>query len=436
MTRRGPRAAVIGLDGTPAGYLRSRIADGHLPHLAALASAGTLMDARAPLPPISSVSWASASTGTNPGRHGVFGFVERKRGTWDLEFTNVHTIAEPAVWKRAADAGMRSVVVNVPGTYPAQPLDGVLISGFVSPSLERSVQPPELLPWLAERGYLIDVDLGLARTDLEAFWQQLVAHHQARERVLLDLLDRERCDLFFAAFTGTDRLHHFLWEQMERGQEPWASRFHTYYDLVDRSVGALVDRLPDDCTLALLSDHGFCRLDQEVYVNRWLERDGWLQLQEPARSIASIVPAGTRAYCMDPGRLYLNLEGREPGGTVPACEYHAIRDQLRVWAEALPFVKEVAVREQAFAGPYLDRAPDLVLVSHDGSDLKGAMANPELTGKGPLTGMHTRDNAFVMVRGRHPDGIADVQDVAATVLDALGLDAGGVDGRVLASRIR
>ena len=83
-------------------------------------------------------------------------------------------------------------------------------------------------------------------------------------------------------------------------------------------------------------------------------------------------------------------------------------------------------------GPYLDRAPDLVLVSHDGSDLKGAMANPELTGKGPLTGMHTRDNAFVMVRGRHPEGVADVQDVAATVLDALGLDPGGVDGRVLA----
>ncbi len=321
--------------------MRSRIADGHLPHLAALASAATLMDARAPLPPISSVSWASASTGTNPGRHGVFGFVERKPGTWDLEFTNVHTIAEPAVWQRAADAGMRSVVVNVPGTYPAQPLDGVLISGFVSPSLERSVQPPELLPWLAERGYLIDVDLGLGRTDLEAFWEQLVAHHQARERVLLDLLERERCELFFAAFTGTDRLHHFLWEQMERGEEPWASRFHAYYDLVDRSVGALVDRLPDDCTLALLSDHGFCRLDQEVYVNRWLERDGWLQLQEPARSIASIVPSGTRAYCMDPGRLYLNLEGREPGGTVPASEYHAVRDQLRVWAEALPFVKEV-----------------------------------------------------------------------------------------------
>jgi predicted AlkP superfamily phosphohydrolase/phosphomutase len=428
---RGPRAAVIGLDGTPAGYLRSRIAGGGLPNLGGLAASGTLMDARAPLPPISSVSWASASTGTNPGRHGVFGFVERKRDSWELEFTNVHTIAEPAVWALAAAAGLRSVVVNVPGTYPAQPLDGVLISGFVSPSLARSVQPPELVPWLEQRGYLIDVDLALGRTDLDAFWEQLVTHHQARERVLLDLLERESCDLFFAAFTGTDRLHHFMWEQMERGQEPWASRFHAYYDLVDRSVAALVDRLPAECTLALLSDHGFCRLDEEVYVNRWLERDGWLQLQQPARSIASVVPAGTRAYCMDPGRLYLNLEGREPGGIVSATAYREVRDELQAWAEGLPFVTEVVPREQAFTGPFADRGPDLVLVSRDGSDLKGAMANPALTGKGPLTGMHTRDNAFVLVRDRHPEGVADVQDVAATVLEALGLDPGGMDGRVL-----
>lgn len=431
MSLRGPRAAVIGLDGTPAGYLRSRIAAGGLPNIASLAASGTLMDARAPLPPISSVSWASASTGTNPGRHGVYGFVERKPNSWELEFTNVHTIAEPAVWELAAAAGMRSVVVNIPGTYPAQPIDGVLISGFVSPSLARSVQPPDLAPWLEQRGYLIDVDLALGRTDLEAFWAQLVAHHAAREQVLLDLLEREPCDLFFAAFTGTDRLHHFMWEQMERGQEPWASRFHAYYDLVDRSVGALVDRLPDDTTLALLSDHGFCRLDQEVYVNRWLERDGWLELREPARSIASIVASGTRAYCMDPGRLYVNLQGREPGGVVAPGDYRAVRDELQSWAEGLPFVAEVVPRERAFAGPLADRGPDLVLVSRDGSDLKGAMANPALTGKGPLTGMHTRDNAFVLVRGRHPKGVADVQDVAATVVDALGLDAQGLDGRVL-----
>ena len=427
-----PRVAVIGLDGTPASYLRARIDAGELPALAALARQGSLVDAWAPLPPISSVSWASASTGVNPGRHGVFGFVERKPESWELTFTNVHTIAEPQVWELAGRAGMRSVVVNIPGTYPAQPQDGILVSGFVSPVLEKSVQPPELIGFLEARGYLIDVDLALGHRDLDAFWDQLVAHHTARTRVLVDLLEREQCDLYYVAFTGTDRLHHFLWEQMERGEAPWAACFHEYYDRVDASVGELVRRLPDDCRLILLSDHGFCRVDQEVFVNRWLERDGWLQLQEPATSIASVVPAGTRAYCMDPGRLYLNLEGREPGGTVPADDYARVRDELRAWAEGLPFVKRVATREEAFQGPFADRAPDLVLVSHDGWDLKGAVRTRELQGKGKLTGMHTQDNAFVLVRGAHPEGRVDVQDVAATAVAGMGLDPSGLDGRVLA----
>ena len=72
-----------------------------------------------------------------------------------------------------------------------------------------------------------------------------------------------------------------------------------------------------------------------------------------------------------------------------------------------------------------------MLVSKNGCDLKGAVRTTDLQGKGRLTGMHTEADAFVLVRGAHPDGEADVQDVAATALDGLGLDAAGVDGRVL-----
>ena len=72
-----------------------------------------------------------------------------------------------------------------------------------------------------------------------------------------------------------------------------------------------------------------------------------------------------------------------------------------------------------------------MLVSKNGWDLKGAVRTAELQGRGKLTGMHTQDDAFVLVRGAHPEGEADVQDVAATALDGLGLDPSGVDGRVL-----
>jgi predicted AlkP superfamily phosphohydrolase/phosphomutase len=301
----------------------------------------------------------------------------------------------------------------------------------VSPVLEKSVQPPSLLPFLNERGYLIDVDLGLGHKDLEAFSEQLFAHHAARTRVLTDLLDNEQCDLFYAAFTGTDRLHHFLWEQMEKGEEPWAGRFAAYYDAIDDSVGQIVERLDDGCRLILLSDHGFCRLDEEVFVNRWLERDGWLALEDPAQSIASIIPERTRAYCMDPGRLYLNLAGREPGGIVQPSEYESVRAELKAWAEAQPWVTKATTREDAFHGPMAEQGPDLVLSSPNGLDLKGAVRTKELQAKGRLTGMHTQDDAFVLVRGAHPGGEGKVEDVAATVLDGLGLDPSSLDGRVL-----
>ena len=170
-----------------------------------------------------------------------------------------------------------------------------------------------------------------------------MAHHQARERVLVRPARREPCDLFFAAFTGTDRLHHFLWEQMERGVEPWASRFHAYYDLVDgrrRAGRSVAGRLP-----WCLSDHGFCRLDQEVYVNRWLERDGWLPLQgagrsrsprscRPALARTAWIPAGSTSTWRERARRHRVL-----------LEYHAVRDD-QLWGEG------AAVRE---GGPALGR---------------------------------------------------------------------------------
>jgi hypothetical protein len=78
-----------------------------------------------------------------------------------------------------------------------------------------------------------------------------------------------------------------------------------------------------------------------------------------------------------------------------------------------------------------EQGPDLVLSSPNGLDLKGAVRTKELQAKGRLTGMHTQDDAFVLVRGAHPGGEGRVEDVAATVLDGLGLDPSSLDGRVL-----
>lgn len=425
------RVCVIGLDGTPASLLRRLIDAGELPALAALASEG-VGEAVAPLPPVSSVSWASATTGQNPGRHGVFGFVERDPDSYDLTFTTSGSIETPTAWELAGRAGLKSLVVNIPGTYPATPIDGVLISGFVSPNLRRAVWPERLLGDLERIGYAVDVDLSLGHRDLAAFVEELFRTHEARRRAFRLLLERETWDLAYLAFTGTDRLHHFLWAQMEDGDEPWASHFLRYYREVDAGVADIVERLPAGTEVLLLSDHGFCRLDREVYLNRLLERDGWLVLKDGGERLADLDPARTRAFALDPGRLYVNLKGREPEGLVEATEFDRVTAELAHWAAGLPWVERVVRREQAFVGPGIRRAPDFVIVPHRGFDPKGSLRSKETESRGLLTGMHTPDDAFFVHAGhRPPPEPVRVESVAATALGLLGLEITDLDGERL-----
>jgi predicted AlkP superfamily phosphohydrolase/phosphomutase len=426
-SRAASRVCVIGLDGTPASLLRRLIEAGELPTLARLAEHG-VGEALAPLPPVSSVSWASATTGRNPGAHGVFGFVERDPASYDITFSTSDSIRVPTAWQRAGEAGLRSLVVNIPGTFPARPLQGSLIAGFVSPSLERAVWPERLLPELQALDYDVDVDLGLGHRDLRAFVDELFRAHEVRRTTLRLLLEREPWELAYLAFTGTDRLHHFLWGQWEDGEEPWASDFLRYYREVDAGVAEIVERLPDGTEIILLSDHGFCRLDREVYVNRLLERDGWLTLGGEGNRLPELDPAATRAFALDPSRIYVNLRGREPQGSVDPGDLDRVVAELKEWAEELPWVERAVRREEAFKGPESHRAPDLVLVSRRGFDPKGALRSRETEGRSVFTGMHTYDDAFVVWAG-HPPPVEPVrvEAVAATALELLGLDVSELD---------
>jgi predicted AlkP superfamily phosphohydrolase/phosphomutase len=160
---------VVGLDGVPASYLCERVAAGTMPALAELLGQGRLLAMESSVPPVSSVAWASLTTGVNPGRHGIYGFTELRPGTYDLRFPNDTSILVPRVWDRLAESGRRAVVLNVPGTYPARAASGSLVvSGFVSPRLTRSVSPPGWFGRVEELGYRTDVEAELDWASPEA----------------------------------------------------------------------------------------------------------------------------------------------------------------------------------------------------------------------------------------------------------------------------
>lgn len=376
----GRRAVVIGLDGTPFSFLKNEIEAGNLPNLAALASKGNLVPMNTEIPTISSVAWASFMTGRNPGDHGIFGFTDRKPGTYDLYFPNYSNLKEEPFWELLGRQGKRCCVLNVPSTYPARPVNGILVSGFVAPNLERATYPRETFEFLQQIGYRIDVDSSRARESLDHLIEDLHVTTEKRREAMQRLWAQEDWDLFICVFTETDRLHHFMWKHYEQNDPVYRPEFLRYYQRIDEIIGEFVEGLPGDVALYLLSDHGFCSIEHEVYLNAILAEGGYLAFNssEP-KMLNDIDPAGTRAYCMDPGRIYINLKGREPGGIVePGDEYENLMAELALLAGDLTspatgekMVADVKYGRDLYDGPCSAVGPDLVVVPGEATTSRG-----------------------------------------------------------------
>ena len=220
-------------------------------------------------------------------------------------------------------------------------------------------------------------------------------------------MDRVDWDLFQLHIMETDRINHFLWRHWKDGDPVYGPIFLDFYERVDAYLGTLMDRIGDGVELMILSDHGFCALNREVYLNHWLEKEGLLRMRKDSDSVGDIHPQ-SRAYSLFPGRIYVNMKGREATGTVGGGrEYEMTREGL---AEALsairdpengqPIIRQVIKREEVYRGPYLDLAPDLIAIPHNGYDLKGNFSRSMLTVKSEVGGMHTYDDAFLYVRNR------------------------------------
>ncbi len=435
--------AVFGLDGVGLPLVRDLAARGVMPRLGALLATGTAAPMRSSIPTISSVSWTGFMTGQNPGKHGIYGFTDVKPGTLTMFFPNFGNVQGETLWDVAGRAGRRAIVMNIPNTYPARALNGLLVSGFVAVNLERAVYPAELLPRLEEDGYRIDVDYLDADKRPEAFFADLTATLEARRRVYLRLLRDEPWDLFIGVITECDRLHHYFWSAYADPGAPHHARFLDFYRRLDDVLGALVDALPAGTPLLIVADHGHTLIHREFYPNAWLRAEGLLRFTtETPKGLADVDPA-TRVFVLDPGRVYIHRHGRFPLGTVGPAEAEHLLARVREGLLALHDdtagapaagrpVAAVFARDELYHGPRLEAAPDLVVHANDGYDPKGALSRREVFGRSALTGMHTyADSLFFMNRPGVPTADLDIVDLAPTILALLGLEPpASMDGRV------
>ncbi len=407
------RIAVIGLDGVPHSLLSKFFKDGVMPCLSQIAERGAFVKMRTSLPPVSSVAWTSFMTGANPGEHGIFGFTDLKPGTLKLHLPSFDDIKAPVIWNRIPER--YTVIVNLPFTYPARPLNGVLIAGFVAPIFERAIFPDKFLRWLKSENYRIDVDTVRGRTDRRFLIGDLFDLINVREKVVLDLMDGEPWELFVAVVTGTDRINHFFYDAADNPTNPYHREFIDYYRRVDLFISRFVERIGSATRLILLSDHGFTKLKRHVQLNYLLKSMGYLSysLGNP-KKLEDIDPR-FKAFAMEPSRIYLNTRNRFEKGILSHFEADELRLRLKndllslrlcdlgivgntddEHPEEKLFV-EVLLKEEIYSGNQLDNAPDLVVIPRTGHDPR-AVINPS----SPLTmdifsGMHTHDDAFLIV---------------------------------------
>jgi len=433
------KLVVLGLDGVPYTLLNEAFAEGRLPHLKRISDGGTLLQMRSVIPTISSVAWASFATGHNPGNHGVYGFVERDNQLRRYIPTN-RDVASPAMWERLNEHGLRAISINVPLTYPPRNINGIIIGGFLGPSIDKIASPQSISQLLHEKNYIIDANPRLAAQDLDGFLNEIFKAFRARADVGLHLMKTERWDLFVCHIMETDRLQHFYWDGYEDANSKYHESFWQLYDEIDQFVGVVESELPPDTELMLLSDHGFCGIESEPDVNVFLQQHGFLKFKEGAADLPDLDPSSV-AYSLPPGRIYLNLNGREPDGSVTESQVESvlreISEALKSWVEPesnRPIVQDVFKRDEIYHGAGISKAPDLVAHPHRGFDSKAGISSSELFTKGIRNGMHTFKDAFFLVHNHKLDvsGNVSILDTAPTGFDLMGVpQEPAFDGRSL-----
>ena len=252
------RVVVLGLDGMPHSLLHRLIADGVMPNFQGLIAQGALMSMTSVVPTVSSTAWASIATGCNPGKHGIFGFIDRVPQTHEMFIPSSRTLKAETWVDLFSGMGRRVFSMGVPTTFPPRPVNGILISGFLAPALNGATYPASVASELASLGYLIDIDAWQARENREKFLDEIFYALDRRAEAMFRYYAREAWDLFIAHFMGRERTGG------------WVERMGTHSSSAFIRSFLLSLQKPCLASVAGLAGCGFARLDIQQAIRELL----------------------------------------------------------------------------------------------------------------------------------------------------------------------
>ncbi|NLX24188.1 MAG: hypothetical protein GXY55_21275 [Phycisphaerae bacterium] len=488
------RVLIIGLDGATFDILRPLMDAGRMPHLARLVQTGTAGILESTKPPITPAAWTTFMTGMGPGRHGIVDFEKYDVRTNTLSFNSTYEIREKTIWEMLSEKGFRVGSINLPMTYPPRKVNGFVISGFETPSIDNEFTYPadlkrEILQRWPDYSYRSNWQRkALGGEDLfkrnAAFVER--SFHQGGELVEY-CGDKYGWDVLMVLFKLVDNLQHKAWRYLDpktAGQDPHRAEIAAHcFEVLDEVLGKLsayAER--HEATLLIMSDHGHGSLDGKAQPNALLEQWGYLKIKSRLSQAAvrarrildrlrgkttkrfaanlgiehdlALDWSRTRACVIHAGMygfLYVSLKGRQPNGLVEPADYEPLREELRqkllaVTSSApdgrqIQVFSEVARTEELYGCRREDQPwlPDLLLIPQPGLAVvrKIRGGRPVLwSAPDRLEGTHRVEGILIAngpgVRQGHTAG-GRIADIAPTLLAALGLRVpSDMEGRVLA----
>lgn len=404
-------------------------------------------------PPITVPAWMCMATSQDPGSLGVYGFRNRPDRDYSrLAYVDSRSFKAMTIWDQFAREGRKSVIVGVPPSYPPRKVNGVCVGCFLTPDPRSNdfVFPSEWQKRIREiePDYQVDVK-GFRTSDKRWLRDAIFSLSRRQFSVVRRLMQDVDWDFFQFVDIGLDRIQHGFWRfhdplhRFHDPDNPFKTVIRDYYRHLDEELGRILGLLGDDVAVFVTSDHGARRLDGAFCVNEWLIREGYLKLErypETPTPLADLSVDWSKTRAWSEGgyyaRVYLNVKGREPEGTIAPADYEAIREELAEKLrdtrdpEGRPLGTVVQKPEEIYRSVH-GVAPDLLvyfggLAWRSAGTIGHQRIHLEENDTGPDDANHAQHGAFILAaeglsEAGERDG-ATILDVAPTLLELAGCD--------------
>ena len=490
------RTVLFGVDGLTFRVLHPLMQRGELPNFQKLRDAGSEAILESKYPPLTPAAWTSISTGMKPAAHGVYDFWEydEQQGPGILRtpctprqaHIQTHRKGSKAIWNLLSEYGKEVMVVNVPVTYPPETVNGIMISGYMTPSSKVNFTYPYSIKEELYRtvpDYKIDLEHDDMRA-IEPLLDATLRMTEQRIKLMRYLMQEKPWDFCYVVFVGADRLQHPLWDEI-MAMETKATE---YFRLLDAGLGFVLEQMAPDDTLFVVSDHGFQGAKRVFDINEYLYSRGLLRLSASAQRGQAARNANLKYLLQRLGLLSL---ARKASRTLKKTGKEALQEQqldvyrpilaeidwtrtqayvpslsgfgggyadiflrddmdtqrvaelcndLRSQVDARtgkPLVEAIYTTEVFGRGPFAPREPHLLLLPSDGITFRMRLGNKRLWDDTNSTqGTHQKDGVLYAYGSNIKQGLnaspAEIYDIVPTVLHSMGLPLPcEFDGRVL-----